>query len=495
MFLTFDDVGFTHAGSAQTIFSHLRLTLPTGWTGIVGPNGAGKTTLSRLAVGLSTPTLGRVTAPGRAILCDQRTDAAPDDLIRLIESDDPLARRVASRLGVAGDWAERWDTLSHGERKRAQLAAALAGDPTVLAVDEPTNHLDAEAREMVKDALQAFDGLGLLVSHDRALLDALCGRCLFLENGEVTLRPGGYTEGSAQAAVERETLERRAEETSRGLKRLRREYVERRERVDKGERDRSKRGIAAKDHDAKARVDAARVSDGKSGNSLRQLDGRLRRAETVAEMVVHRGFALGVVLPGERSGRRVDLALPPGELALGPERRLRHPALTLRPGERVALVGPNGGGKSTLIRRIVAVLEGGPVRVVHIPQEIDADRARAILEAFRSLPPDALGRAMTLVRRLNSDPGRLLAGGAPSPGEARKLLLAGAVERRPNLVILDEPTNHLDPGAAEQLEAALIGCAATILVVSHDRVFLERVTDRSWRIERVDSRLNEVIGE
>jgi len=495
MFLTFDDVGFAHAGSAETIFSNLCSTLPAGWTGVVGPNGAGKTTLLRLAVGRLTPTLGRVTVPGRAVLCDQRTDTAPEGLAALIESDDPLARRVAARLGVAADWAERWDTLSHGERKRAQLAAALAGDPVVLAVDEPTNHLDREAWEMVKNALSAFDGVGLLVSHDRALLDTLCGRCLFIENGGATLRPGGYAEGSAQATVERETLERRAEETARDLKRLRREYVERRERAAKGERDRSKRGISAKDHDAKARVDAARVADGKSGNNLRQLDGRLRRAETAAETTVRRDFALGLALPGRRSGRRADLSLPAGELELGPERRLRHPALVLRPGERVALIGPNGGGKSTLIRRIVGVSAGGPLRVIHIPQEIDADRSRMILEEFRSQPPDALGRAMALVRRLNSDPGRLLAGGAPSPGETRKLLLAAAAEAPPNLIILDEPTNHLDPSATEQLEAALIGCEATLLVVSHDPAFLERITERSWRIERVDARLNELIVE
>lgn len=495
MFLSFDDVGFAHAGSAETIFSHLSLTLSVGWTGVVGPNGAGKTTLLRLAVGELVPGLGRVTAPGEAILCRQRTDAKPVGLVRTLESDDPLVRRVAARLGVADDWAERWDTLSHGERKRAQLAVALAGNPVVLAADEPTNHLDAEAWEMVRGALSAFDGVGLLVSHDRALLDALCGRCLFVENGEAILRPDGWAEGAAQATTEREALERRAEETSRELKRLKREYVERRERTAKGERSRSKRGIDARDHDAKARVDAARVSDGKSGHGLRQLDGRLKRTEAAADLSVRRRFELGFVLPGERSGRRADLSLPAGELELGPERRLRHPALTLRPGERVALVGPNGGGKSTLIRRVVDFLDGEPVRVVHIPQEIDAETARTILEEFRAMPSESLGRAMTLVRRLNTDPGRLLAGGAPSPGETRKLLLAAVVERRPNLVILDEPTNHLDPAATERLEEALIGCEATLLVVSHDRRFLERVTERSWRISRVDARLNEVVGE
>lgn len=101
-------------------------------------------------------------------------------LSELLSSTDNIACRIKGQLNIGVDWHERWKTLSHGERKRAQIAVAIWSRPAILAVDEPTNHLDAEARDHLYKALNAFKGIGLLVSHDRELLDALCHQCLFI---------------------------------------------------------------------------------------------------------------------------------------------------------------------------------------------------------------------------------------------------------------------------------------------------------------------------
>ena len=121
---------------------------------------------------------------------------------------DGQAWELRGRLGLEEDWIGRWDSLSHGERKRAQIAVALWRRPSVLAIDEPTNHLDREARRMLAEALRRYDGIGLLVSHDRELLDELCRQCVFVEPPVVTVRPGGYTQGVEQARLEQEAAAR-----------------------------------------------------------------------------------------------------------------------------------------------------------------------------------------------------------------------------------------------------------------------------------------------
>lgn len=482
-FLSFRDVAVLFDGAAKPVFDRAAFSLGPGWTGVVGANGAGKTTLLRLALGELVPTHGRVLAPSPVWSCPQRTDLEPDGLPALFLTDDAEALRIRQMLGLRPDWPDRWPTLSHGERKRAQLAVALAAGPALLAVDEPTNHLDTEARERVARALAAFSGIGLLVSHDRALLDRLCANCLFLEDGRVTVRPGGYSEGRREAAREAEEMRRRRASADRAVTRLASEQVTRRNQTAAGERARSKKGLGRHDHDAKARVDAARVSDSGSGQRLRQLDGRLRRAiEERESLALSRRFTLGIALEGETSRRKFLLSLAPGAVDLGGGQVLACPALTLRPDDRVGIEGPNGCGKSTLVRYMVSALEANGVRAVYVPQEIDARTGRDRLERVRSLSPDRLGRAMTLVRRLGSDPARLLESAEPSPGEVRKLLLAEAIGMTPNIVVLDEPTNHLDLPSIECLEDALDGFAGALVMVSHDRGFLDRLARRRWLV-------------
>ena len=138
-------VSFTHTAASTPLFTNITAHFPPGWTGIVGANGAGKTTLLHLATGILLPQQGAVQAPADALYCPQRTESVPALFMEFLQATDGEVYTLKGRLGIADDWLQRWQTLSHGERKRAQLGVALWRQPPVLAVDEPTNHLDDEA--------------------------------------------------------------------------------------------------------------------------------------------------------------------------------------------------------------------------------------------------------------------------------------------------------------------------------------------------------------
>ena len=190
---------------------------------------------------------------------------------------------------------------------------------------------------------------------------------------------------------------------------------------------------------------------------------------------------------GGCSSRNLVLNLKAGTLPLGGGRTLEFPDLQLRPTDRVALVGPNGFGKSTLIRRLLADAIAVPEeRLIYIPQEITAEESQTILAEVRRLPSEQLGKVMTTVSCLGSRPGRLLESQQASPGEIRKLLLALGVARGPHLIVLDEPTNHLDLPSISCLEDALDDCPCAMLLVSHDERFLDRLTTQRWTLTPLD---------
>lgn len=485
LFVRFHNVTFAYPSAVDPLFSDLSLHLPPGWSGVVGANGTGKTTLLKLATGQLTPDAGAIVAPTRAVYCPQRTDDMPEKFEEFIRTQTKSAWTLREMLDIEAEWLGRWATLSHGERKRVQIAVALWLEPDVLAIDEPTNHLDAHAREILAISLRSFRKVGLLISHDREMLDSLCGQCVFVDPPDVTIRPGGITKGIEAADIERQTAQRQHEQNKRLYKKVRREATRREGLAKQAQSRRSKRGLAIKDHDAREKRDRARVSgkDGVGGRLRRQLCGQLARAQQKSETTrVKKEYELGIWLPGSTSKRNTLLELPTGSLTLGRRRQLKYPDLAIRPTDRIALTGANGSGKSTLVRHLLATLEVPPEQLTYIPQEIDAEESRRTLNKARQLAKDQLGHLMTIVSRLGSRPDRLLASAEPSPGETRKLLLALGMVGAPHIIIMDEPTNHMDLPSIEALETALADCPCSLLLVSHDRRFLEKLTRTTWHI-------------
>jgi ATPase subunit of ABC transporter with duplicated ATPase domains len=191
---------------------------------------------------------------------------------------------------------------------------------------------------------------------------------------------------------------------------------------------------------------------------------------------------MGIWMSGAKSKRNTLFNLPAGSLSLGGDRWLHFPDLSMKPDDRIALTGLNGSGKSTLIDDIMQSLNLHEDHVTYLPQEIDIHASKDIMARARNLPPDKLGQMMTVVSCLGSRPQRLLESLEPSPGEIRKILLATGIASVPHLIVMDEPTNHLDLPSIECLEKALVDCPCGLLLVSHDRRFLDTLTHKRWHI-------------
>ena len=277
MQLSLQHLAYAYPSCVNPVLRDVSATLPCGWTGLVGDSGCGKSTLARVACGRLAPDSGAVAPRLFSIYCEQDATAAPDSLHDFAVAYDRDAVALRRDLGVEEDWPWRYETLSSGQQKRLQVACALWQRPDVLVMDEPTNHVDVPTREAVTAALARFKGVGLLISHDRALLDALCSQCLFMAAGQVTARPGGYSQGRGQEQLERETAVRQRDQAKRERKRLAGEAQRRREEASRAAGMRSCRNLDPKDHSGKARVKLAVYTgkDGVAGKLSSRMEGRL----------------------------------------------------------------------------------------------------------------------------------------------------------------------------------------------------------------------------
>jgi ATPase subunit of ABC transporter with duplicated ATPase domains len=480
--LFFHNVSFFYPSSIHPVLENISAEFHKGWTGVTGDNGAGKTTFLMLAAGLLEARTGSVSGAG-GLYCPQRTDEVPDLWEDFFSSAD--TGRLMSLLGIEADWPYRWETLSHGERKRLQLGIALWREPELLALDEPTNHLDRDAKALVAAALASYSGIGLLVSHDRALLDGLCGSCLFLRQGRGTRRPGGVSKGLAEEDRELLELQRLRKKRSGERERLAGETEARRQVVEGSKNRLSKKGLDPKDGDGRGKINLARLSgkDRSGADLYKRMEKRLGRIDAdIASLPAAGKRKLGIRAEVSRSRMDRLCVVPAGVIPLGEERGLVIPELVIGPEDRITLTGPNGTGKSTLLGRIVSLLPR-TLPVLYIPQEISAEKARAALAEMERETEKNRGEILSRFSRLGSDPVLLLQSRLPSPGELRKLLIARGISLGPALVIMDEPTNHMDLTSIRLLEEMLAELDCALLLASHDEAFLSALSSIEWAIE------------
>ncbi|HUM11204.1 MAG TPA: ATP-binding cassette domain-containing protein [Myxococcaceae bacterium] len=480
-------VTFAHH-DAFAVLDGVSAVFPDGWTGLVGENGAGKSTLLQLVAGVLRPQQGRIRIdPDGApvVLCRQDVELPGDDVRALAERDDGPAWHLRGELALEVGDLGRWGTLSPGERRRWQIGAALAREPRVLLLDEPTNHLDATGRALVVAALERFRGVGLLVSHDRGLLEALTCRTARLHHGQLALTSGHYGEAReiwhAEQARARDVREAaRARE-----RRARRALAEAR-----STRAAAERSLAGSKRDPKDRDARSLGAQTKRAWAEARLGGDVRRLRTAAERAaaavpeapVAQELGRSVFLGYSPSPRPIVLSLDAPELRAGGRVLARDLHLVLRREDRVRFAGPNGAGKTTLLLRLLEANPASAGQVFFLRQEVAALDGVSVLERVRALPPDARGGTLSLVAALGTDPDRLLASAAPSAGEVRKLLLAEGLARRPWAVVLDEPTNHLDLPTVERLGAALEAYSGALLLVTHDDGLAAQCTERTLEL-------------
>lgn len=205
--LEFHQVSFHHPNQVQHLFSEIHFSLGPGWNALIGANGAGKSTLLKLASGELEPLSGSIFRPEHAIYLSQRTDAPPQGYDEFANSWDGLSCKLHGQFGLSRDVLWHWDSLSHGERKRAQIGWALYQESDVLCIDEPTNHLDNEGLSCIKQHLASYKGIGLLVSHDLDLLDQLCSKTVLVHAPYISILSCPPSQALATISEERESLQ------------------------------------------------------------------------------------------------------------------------------------------------------------------------------------------------------------------------------------------------------------------------------------------------
>ncbi len=481
-------VSFAHHDSVP-LFADLELHLTPGWTGVVGANGAGKTTLLRLIAGELRPDGGHVRREPNGVsvvLCPQLADELTAEVRLFAASGEAAARRWRGELAPGG--LDRWASLSPGERKRWQIGAALAAEPEVLLLDEPTNHLDEPARRLLLRALSSFRGVGLVVSHDRDVLDGLTTATLRLERGAARLWPGSYALARAawtleEAALrdERDRLRARERGAARRLADAHREHAAAQASLSSKSRMKSRLDHDARGALAKGRAEAAERRIGRAVGVVRRKAERA--AEATATVFVEDEVGRSIFVGYEPAPRPRLLALEADSVRAGEREVLRRVDVTVARDDRIRIEGRNGAGKTTLVRAMLAAASLPSGRILYTPQEIAEEEAVALLAEVRGLAPATRGRVLSAVAALGVDPDRLLASRCPSPGEARKLSIALGLGRHVWLLVLDEPSNHLDLPSVERLEAALDRFPGALVLVTHDPAFGRRCARTVWRIE------------
>ncbi len=477
--------------SGQPVLQDADFTLRPGWTGVVGANGSGKTTLLRLLAAELLPSGGSVAVhppSAHVVLCPQLVENLTRDVVRLGTAETADAHRLRDRLCLDVGRLERWPQLSPGERRRWQVGGALFSAPEVLMLDEPTNHLDGAGRALLVASLQNFRGIGLLVSHDRGLLDSLTAATLRLHETRARLWPGAYT--AARAAWRQAEAARlhRLEGLQHEMRTVAARLASRRSQqhgaaasVSIGSRARGRSDHDARTMAAKNRVRQAEARIGREVGVLRRRMTALREQTAEVDLRKARGREVRVATHDEAPARLLSCNV--GLLSAGNRPVLRDLHLALDRRDKVRLAGPNGSGKSTLVEALVGAWRLPSERLLYLPQELgDGDRRR-LLESLRSLPTEERGRVLQRAAALGLDPDRLLLSSQPSPGEARKLLLAFGLGRGVWALVLDEPTNHLDLPSIERLEEALADFDGALLLVTHDDQLAARCTRVVWRIE------------
>ena len=440
--------------------------------GVVGRNGGGKSTLLRMITAAEEPDTGRATQTGglQLAVVDQAGTLVQGSTVREavvgtgaehVWAGDAAVREVLSGLGLAALGLDTVvDRMSGGERRRVSLAAALIAPTDLLVLDEPTNHLDIEGVTWLADYLNRRRGALLAVTHDRWFLDAVCTRTWEVIDGTVRSFDGGYA-AYVLARAERDRQASASEARRQNL--LRKELAWLR------------RGAPARTSKPKFRIDAAEaliadVPEPRSTTELRALSAK-RLGRTVYDV------------------EDVSLSVGTGDSG---KRLLDHATWHVGPGDRIGIIGINGSGKTHLLRLLAGELSpdsgtvviGQTVRVGYLSQNVtELPDGLRVIEAVSEVRTTAeLGgvelSATQLAERFGFAGQRQWTPVADlSGGERRRLQLLRLLLAQPNVLLLDEPTNDLDTDTLAALEDLLDSWAGTLVVVSHDRYLVERVTD------------------
>jgi ATP-binding cassette subfamily F protein uup len=460
--LSWEGLSLQQAG--RWLFSDLDLHIgPRDRLALIGRNGAGKTTLFRLIDGQIEPDRGlRKVKPGtRIVLLEQEPDLTGFATLMdwALAGDHPPAsfevEAIASQLGI--DMTTPVAGASGGERRRAAIARALAQDPDLLLMDEPTNHLDLAAIDWLEDWLTRYTGAFVVISHDRTFLKRLTNATLWLDRGSLRRKDVGF--GGYEAWEEQVYAEE-----ARNAERL----------------------------DAKLKIEAHWLERGVTARRKRN-QGRLEklwqmRAQRAA-MIDPQGAAKLKLATAEDFKSKSVIVAERVSKSFGDRRIIRDFSLRIQRGDRIGVVGANGAGKTTLLKLLTGELapDGGTVEISKKLTGVMIDQQRSVMAGDRTVRQvlaeggdwiDVRGvrkHVQGYLKEFLFDPAIVdTRVGMLSGGERSRLLLAREFAKASNLLVLDEPTNDLDLETLDLLQEVIADYEGTVLIVSHDRDFLDR---------------------
>ena len=478
--------------------------------GVIGANGSGKTTLLKIIAGEEIPDSGRIVTANEKRITYLSQNPSFDEAVNVIDTvlaahqttlqmlheyetacvelahgdDEKLLKRIdelSHQLEFTGAWdieAEAKtvlqqlgitdlkatiNTLSGGQRKRVALARALVTKPDLLILDEPTNHLDAETVEWLEEYLADFKGALLLVTHDRYFLDHVVNRIVEIERGRVTRFDGNYAY-----------------------------YLEKKEQLDE------QRAIEGQKREAMIRRELVWLRRGAQARTTKQ-KARVQRAESLIAQPKDQAKAeLDISVRSARLGNKI-LELHHISKSYDDHTLIRDFSYTLKRGERMGIIGPNGAGKTTLLEIIAArtapdtgeVITGETVVLGYYDQESRAladeqrviDYIKEVAEWITTANGDHITASQMLTKFLFPPETQYTPIARLSGGERRRLYLLRVLMGMPNVLILDEVTNDLDITTLMVLEDYLESFAGCLIVVSHDRYFMDRTIDKVFRFE------------
>ncbi len=463
--LRVDHLTFSRGPATKPLFQDVSFTLAGDRAGLVGPNGSGKSTLLLLLAAELGPDEGRVLrAPGLSVVY--------------------VPQEVGSAEVGPG---------SPGERRRSALLRALEAEPDVLLLDEPGNHLDADARREILGLLQRFSGTLVVASHDRELLDRVTSRTLRISPGRATVEslPLPYGEARAQwelSRAHRDELRAAQVQKARSAARLLAAARDNHASAEKSRRT-SQRMKGPRDHDSRgmgAKV-VAGWGEATAGRAVAVAKASLERELAKVPAYVADEPPVGRLFQafGRAKGSRLFAFVRDRVTREGAsEPWLRDVRLTIERETRVRIAGANGAGKSTLLRALVehARSLSKDLRYVDLAQEPSVASVEDILEEIRGLSPERRGKTLSILAALGTRPEALVRGSRPSPGEAKKLVLARGLGRGAHVLFLDEPEGHLDLPSLERLEDALEAYPGAIVLVTHDEPLAARLTRETWTV-------------
>jgi len=439
--------GLTKSFGGQEVLKNISFTLNKGEkVGLLGKNGCGKSTLFKIITGNEEPDSGSVIISPKDLKIGYLPQASSND---------------------------SKDNLSSGQKTKKLLEEILRGQPEVLLLDEPTNHLDFSGLVWLEETLLNYAGSILVVSHDRKFLDNIVDKIIELEKGKIEIYGGNYTFYRQQKKIMTEAQERKYGEQQKRITKLEEIVL-----TIKNKTRQLEKRTSGKDHYARRKA-------AKAAKSALSIEKRI--AKEIAEAKIPKPdpvWELKALFAPKQESSQTVVQVRGVSKSFGEKKVLHDVSFLIQNKERIALIGNNGSGKTTLIKLILGQLSpdagnislGNRVQIGYLSQEhqelvgegivldeligqsVDKTEAYKLLRRFL-LPPEKINQP---VRFLSS-------------GEKAKLLLAKIMASGANFIILDEPTNHLDIPSREAVEEALSSYPGTLLVVSHDRYFLEKI--------------------